>query len=126
MYQRCKTPFFLGSLGSKLIPDLAPPIAGPETENLTSMVFAKDKTSFISNPFLIRVPPPAAPPRNELMTVHPSASVSASFQWKTISGSLFSNLCNKSFICCDMFNFGKYKKRNYVECLLFQKNIQKD
>jgi hypothetical protein len=24
----------------------------------------------------MRVPPPAAPPRNELMTVHPSASVS--------------------------------------------------
>ena len=50
MYQRCKTPFFLGSFGSKLIPDLAPPIAGPETENFTSMVFANDKTSFLSNP----------------------------------------------------------------------------
>ena len=98
MYQRCNTPFFLGSLGSKLIPDLAPPIAGPETENFTSIVLAKDKTSFISNPLRILVPPPAAPPRNELITVHPSASVSESFQLKMISGCLFSNFFNKSFI----------------------------
>ncbi len=98
MYQRCKTPFLRGSFGSKLIPDLAPPIAGPETENLTSIVLAKDKTSFMSRPFLILVPPPAAPPRSELITVHPSASVSESFQLKTISGALFSNCCNKSFI----------------------------
>ena len=32
MYQRCKTPFLRGSVGSKLIPDFAPPIAGPEAE----------------------------------------------------------------------------------------------
>ena len=98
MYQRCKTPFFLGSFGSKLIPDFAPPIAGPETENLTSIVLANESTSFISKPFLIRVPPPAAPPLRELITVHPSASVSESFQLKTISGVLFSNFFNKSFI----------------------------
>jgi hypothetical protein len=33
----------------------------------------------MSSPFLILVPPPAAP-RRELITVQPSASVSASFQ----------------------------------------------
>ncbi len=65
-------------------------MAGPETVNLTSMVLAKESTSFISKPFRIRVPPPAAPPRNELITVQPSASVSGSFQLNIISGSLFS------------------------------------
>jgi hypothetical protein len=54
----CNTPS--GSFGSKLIPDLAPPIAGPETENLTSMVLANESTSFMSSPLRIRVPPPAA------------------------------------------------------------------
>ena len=34
----------------------------PETENFTSIVLANERTSFISRPFLIRVPPPAAPP----------------------------------------------------------------
>ena len=86
LYQRSSTPFFLGSFGSKFIPDFAPPIAGPETVNLTSIVFANDKTSFISSPFRILVPPPAAPPRKEFITVHPSASVSVSFQLNTISG----------------------------------------
>ena len=57
----------------------------------------KDSTSFISNPCRIRVPPPAAPPRNELITVHPSASVSESFQLNTISGCLSSYFC-KSFL----------------------------
>jgi len=47
------------------------PIAGPETENLTSIVLANDKTSFISNPFLTLVTPPAAPPRKELITTQP-------------------------------------------------------
>ena len=72
------------------MPDFAPPIAGPETVNLISMVFANDRTSFISSPFRILVPPPAAPPRNEFITVQPSASVSGSFQLNTISGVLFS------------------------------------
>ena len=68
--------FLRGSAGSKLIPDFSPPIAGPDTENFTSIVFAKESTSFWSKPILIRVPPPAAPPRKELITVQPSASVS--------------------------------------------------
>ena len=89
LYHRSNTPFFLGSLGSKLIPDLAPPMAGPDTVNLISIVFANDKTSFMSRPLRIRVPPPAAPPRNELITVQPSASVSGSFQLNTISGAFF-------------------------------------
>src|SRR5690606_37555070 len=93
-----KTSSFLGSFGSKLIPDFAPPMAGPATENFTSIVLASESTSFISNPFRIRVPPPAAPPRRELITVQPSASVSGSFQLNTISGALFSNLLSKSFI----------------------------
>ena len=98
MYQRCSTSFLRGSFGSKLIPDFAPPMAGPDTENFTSMVLASESTSFISSPFRILVPPPAAPPLNELMTVHPSASVSGSFQLKIISGSLFSNFLSNSFI----------------------------
>ena len=77
---------------------MAPPIAGPETENLTSIVFANDKTSFISKPLRIRVPPPAAPPRKEFITVQPSASVSLSFQLNTISGVLDSNYFSNSFI----------------------------
>jgi len=116
LYQRSNTPFFLGSFGSKLIPDFAPPIAGPETENLTSIVLANDRTSFISNPFLILVPPPAAPPLNELITVQPSASVSGSFQLKTISGSLFSNFCNKSFInSCKLCSTNIHILNDYIK-----------
>ena len=80
------------------MPDLAPPIAGPATVNLTSMVLAKDSTSRLSRPDLILVPPPAAPPLSELITTHPSASVSASFHSNTISGLLFSNFSSNSFI----------------------------
>ena len=40
----------------------------------------------------------AAPPRNELMTTHPSASVSESCHSKTISGRLFSNFVSRSSI----------------------------
>ena len=80
------------------MPDFAPPIAGPETVNFTSIVLASDKTSFISKPSLIRVPPPAAPPLKEFITVQPSASVSGSFQLKIISGCLFSYIFNNSFI----------------------------
>ena len=98
MYHLSRTPFLRGSAGSKLIPDFAPPIAGPDTENLTSIVLANESTSFMSKPLRIRVPPPAAPPLNELITVQPSASVSGSFQLNTISGSLSSNFFNKSFI----------------------------
>jgi hypothetical protein len=58
----------------------------------------------------IRVPPPAAPPRSELITVQPSASVSASSNGKLFQALLFSNLFNKSFICCDMFIFANIKK----------------
>src|SRR5690606_10205330 len=100
-----KTPSLRGSFGSKLIPDLAPPIAGPATVNLTSMVLANESTSFMSKPLRIRVPPPAAPPRNELITAQPSASVSESDQWKTTSGFLFSNFFNKSFIILITFYF---------------------
>jgi len=39
----------------------------------------------------MRVPPPAAPPRKELITIHPLASVSESCHSKTISGLLPSN-----------------------------------
>ena len=97
-YHLLRTPSFRGSFGSKLIPDLAPPIGGPATVNLTSIVFASDSTSRLSNPFRMRVPPPAAPPLRELITTHPSASVSESFHSKTISGRLFSNFSSKSFI----------------------------
>ena len=83
---------------AKLIPDFAPPIDGPDTVNLTSIVFANESTSFMSKPFLIRVPPPAAPPLRELITAQPSASVSGSFQLKTISGCLSSYFLSKSFI----------------------------
>ena len=68
------------------MPLLAPPIWGPLTVNLISIVLARDTTSLRSSPFRIRVPPPAAPPRRLLMTTHPRASVSASFHSKTISG----------------------------------------
>src|SRR6185503_12788996 len=95
-YQRRSTPSLRGSAGSKLMPDLAPPIGGPQTENLISMVFARESTSFMFRPFLMRVPPPAAPPRNELITTQPSASVSGSFQENTISGCLFSNALSLS------------------------------
>src|SRR6188768_863299 len=73
-------------------------MGGPEIVNFTSMVFASDSTSRLSSPLRMRVPPPAAPPRSELMTTHPSASVSLSFHSKTISGRFVSNLCNSSFI----------------------------
>ncbi|OQA06507.1 MAG: hypothetical protein BWY67_01939 [Bacteroidetes bacterium ADurb.Bin397] len=89
--QRSNTPRFRGSDGSKFIPDLAPPICGPETVNFTSIVLASDVTSCLSSPFRILVPPPAAPPRSEFITIQPSASVSASFHSKTISGRFSSN-----------------------------------
>src|SRR5882757_8121869 len=74
---------------------------GPETVNFISIVLARDSTSRLSRPLRIRVPPPAAPPRNELITTQPSASVSESFHSKTISGRLFSNFCKRSFIHCN-------------------------
>ena len=80
------------------MPDFAPPIGGPATVNLISMVLARDSTSLLSNPIRIRVPPPAAPPRSELITTQPLASVSESFHSKTISGCLFSNFSKSSFI----------------------------
>src|SRR5690606_16210401 len=80
------------------MPDFAPPMGGPDTVNLISMVFARDSTSRLSRPARIRVPPPAAPPRSELITTHPSASVSASFHSNTISGFLVSNFSRSSFI----------------------------
>src|SRR5690606_16382322 len=89
---------FLLSSGSKLIPDFAPPMGGPDTVNLISIVFARDSTSRLSRPARMRVPPPAAPPRRELITTHPSASVSGSFHSKTISGRLRSNFFSSSFI----------------------------
>jgi hypothetical protein len=39
--------------------------------NLISMVLAKDVTSCLFSPLRMRVPPPAAPPRNELITTQP-------------------------------------------------------
>src|SRR5690606_33947756 len=84
----------------------APPMGGPETVNLISIVFANDSTSFISSPSRMRVPPPAAPPRNELITAQPSASVSGSFQLKIISGALFSYFFNNSFISMFLNLFG--------------------
>ena len=83
---------------SKLMPDFAPPIAGPQTVNFTSMVLARDKTSYFVKPFLILVPPPAAPPRKELITTQPIASVSESCHSKTISGDLASYLSSSNFI----------------------------
>ncbi len=80
------------------MPDFAPPIAGPATVNFTSIVFASDSTSRLSSPKRILVPPPAAPPLRLLITTHPLASVSESCHSKTISGVLFSNLANRSFI----------------------------
>src|SRR2546427_1942483 len=79
------------------MPDLAPPMAGPLTLNLTSMVLASDSTSRRSRPLRMRVPPPAAPPRSELMTTQPRAGVSASCHSKTISGALFSKRVSSSF-----------------------------
>ena len=101
MYHLSSTPFLRGSFGSKLIPDFAPPIAGPETVNFTSIVLANESTSFLSRPLRIRVPPPAAPPRKEFMTTQPSASVSGSFQWNTISGDLSSYRCKRALMCID-------------------------
>ena len=66
--------------------------------NLISIVFANDSTSLLSKPTRMRVPPPAAPPRNELITTHPSASVCGSFHSKTTSGRLFSYFDKRSFI----------------------------
>jgi hypothetical protein len=43
------------------------------------MVLAKESTSSFVHPNRIRVPPPAAPPRSEFITTHPSAPVSSSF-----------------------------------------------
>src|SRR6516164_1231275 len=77
------------------MPDFAPPIGGPEIVNFTSIVFASDSTSRRSRPLRIRVPPPAAPPRSELITVQPRAPVSASVHSKTISGVLCSNFSSK-------------------------------
>ena len=59
-------------------------------EQISSMVLAKLSTSRWSSPFLMRVPPPAAPPLSELMTTHPRASVSLSCHANTISGARFS------------------------------------
>src|SRR5690554_1064417 len=73
------------------MPLLAPPIWGPDTVNLISMVLAKDTTSLLSSPSRIRVPPPAAPPRRELITTQPTASVWGSCHSNTISGSFSSN-----------------------------------
>src|SRR5688572_30923085 len=113
-YQRCNTPALRGSLGSKLIPDFAPPMAGPDTVNFTSIVLANDSTSRLSRPARIRVPPPAAPPRKELITTQPSASVSESFHSKTISGLLFSNFCSNSLM--DFQNACKYIFYEGINC----------
>jgi len=80
------------------MPDLAPPMLGPDTVNLISTVLASETTSPRSNPFRMRVPPPAAPPRRELMTTHPSAPVSESFHSKTNSGCLISKALSSSNI----------------------------
>src|SRR4051794_19802969 len=80
------------------MPDLAPPMAGPDTVNFTSMVLARDSTSRRSRPTRIRVPPPAAPPRRELITTQPLASVSLSFHSNTISADLVSNFCSNAFM----------------------------
>src|SRR6516164_4705110 len=91
------------------MPDFAPPMAGPDTLNLTSMVLASDSTSRRSSPARMRVPPPAAPPRSELMTTQPLAGVSASCHSKTISGALFSKRVSSSFISVfqDSLNSGE-------------------
>ena len=102
LYQRFKTPSLRGSLGSKSIPLFAPPIAGPATVNLISIVFASERTSFSVSPLRIRVPPPAAPPLSELMTTQPLASVSASCQWKTTSAGRSSKARSCSFIYCSV------------------------
>ena len=65
---------------------------------LISMVFASESTSFSVSPGRILVPPPAAPPRSELMTTQPLASVSASCQWKTTSAGRSSKARSCSFI----------------------------
>lgn len=68
------------------MPLFAPPMAGPATLNLISITFAKEVTSSLLRPFRIRVPPPAAPPLRELITIQPSASVSESCHSKMTSG----------------------------------------
>ena len=85
------------------MPDFAPPMAGPETVNFTSIVLAKDSTSRLSNPLRMRVPPPAAPPLKELITTQPSASVNVSFHSNTTSGLFSSYFFSKSFMFLDWY-----------------------
>src|SRR5690606_34035833 len=108
----------------KFIPDFAPPIAGPATVNLTSIVFASESTSLTSSPLRMRVPPPAAPPRSEFITVQPSASVSGSFQWITISGFFSSYFLSNSFI-----KYGKLRATSHRlgrMILFFEKALDSD
>src|SRR6185295_6781718 len=70
----------------------------PDTVNLTSIVLASDSTSRRSSPLRMRVPPPAAPPRSELMTTQPLAGVSVSFHSKTIWGAFDSKRFSSSFM----------------------------
>jgi hypothetical protein len=98
-------------------------LAGPETENLTSMVFANDKLHSYQ-PF-ISSSTTSCTTRSELITVQPSAFCFGIFQWKTISGSYFRiYLINLSFvvICLFLANIKKGIMWN-VYCLKIYKRL---
>ena len=73
------------------MPVFAPAMAGPENANFNSIALARTVTSRNVAPDRMRVPPPAAPPRLELITSHARAGVCGSCHASTNSGGARTN-----------------------------------